>query len=220
MDAAQSRKATWPISFSCPHHPSTTRWRGVRASGSCLRRGGRSRDRRWGDATGGSRLRQNAERQEMMPDALHMFDETRLAAGMSATWAREVVVHDVGNAARARGHHHHAIRKQYRFLDTVGDEENGVAIAQPYALEVEVHLLAGERIERPEGFVHQQQPRLLHKRPADRHALAHAARKLGWILVLKLLESHRSQQLPRFCAVRGRVELFDLNGKENVGEHG
>src|SRR5947208_6227937 len=93
-------------------------------------------------------------------------------------------------------------------------------MAQPYALEVEVHLRAGERIECDERLIHQQKARLLHERAADRHTLAHAARKFCRILLLELLESHRSQQLPRFCSVRGRVELLDLHRKENVGEHG
>jgi hypothetical protein len=41
-----------------------------------------------------------------------------------------------------RRHHHHAIGQQDRFLDAVGDEENGVAVAQPHPLEIEIHLLA------------------------------------------------------------------------------
>src|SRR5262249_53060671 len=49
-----------------------------------------------------SRLRQNAERKEMLADALDVLHKPRLAAGMSAARAGKLVDHDVSDAARAR----------------------------------------------------------------------------------------------------------------------
>jgi hypothetical protein len=39
----------------------------------------------------------------------------------------------------------------------VGDEQNGVAVAQPHAVEVEIHLLGGECVEGAERRARQQE---------------------------------------------------------------
>src|SRR3981189_1527366 len=51
------------------------------------------------------RLRQHLQRQEMPPDALHGLDEACVAAGVGAARPRQIVSHDVGDAARARRRH-------------------------------------------------------------------------------------------------------------------
>ena len=48
-----------------------------------------------------SRLRQHAQRQEMAPDAFHVLDEARVAAGVRAARPRQIVGHDIGDAAGA-----------------------------------------------------------------------------------------------------------------------
>jgi energy-coupling factor transporter ATP-binding protein EcfA2 len=54
-------------------------------------------------------FRLHAKRQEMPPDALYVLDETCVTAGVGAARPRQIVGDDVGNAARARRHHHHAV---------------------------------------------------------------------------------------------------------------
>jgi hypothetical protein len=44
-------------------------------------------------------------------------------------------------------------------------------------LEVDTHLLAGQRIERAERFVHEQKRRAVQESPRDRSPLPHAARQ-------------------------------------------
>jgi hypothetical protein len=44
-------------------------------------------------------------------------------------------------------------------------------------LEVDTHLLAGQRIERAERFVHEQKQRAVQESPRDRGPLPHAARQ-------------------------------------------
>ena len=46
-----------------------------------------------------SGLRQHAQRQEMPPDPFHVLDETRVAAGVRAARPRQIVGHDIGDAA-------------------------------------------------------------------------------------------------------------------------
>ena len=56
------------------------------------------------------------------------------------------------------------------------------------------HLLAGQRIERAERLVHQQDVGLVHQRPADRHALLHAARQFARRLAFEAREPDQLQQ--------------------------
>jgi hypothetical protein len=122
----------------------------------------------------------------MASDALDAIDEDLFAAAVRAARARQIDRQNISDPARPRRHHHDAIGQQYRLLDAMGDENHRVAIALPDALKVEVHLLACQRVKRPEGFVHKEQTRILHQRPADRDALTHAARQLGRILLLEV----------------------------------
>jgi hypothetical protein len=56
-------------------------------------------------------------------------------------------------------------------------------------------MVAGERVERAEGLVHQQDFRAVAQRPGDGDALLHAAGKLGRIGVLEPLQADQRQML-------------------------
>ena len=58
-------------------------------------------------------------------------------------------------------------------------------------------VFAREGVERAERLVEDQHFRLVHQRPAERGALAHAARQLGGALVLEALQADQIQQVPR-----------------------
>ena len=50
-------------------------------------------------------------------------------------------------------------------------------------LQIDVELIAGQRVERAERLVHQQQPRIEQQRAAHRNALPHSARQRARIAV-------------------------------------
>ena len=81
-----------------------------------------------------------------------------------------------------------------------------------------IYLLAGERVERTERLVHQQQAGILHQRTADRRPLAHSAGQLGRIFLLELGKTDGTQKLARLLTMRRGVELFDLDREEHIAE--
>jgi hypothetical protein len=92
-------------------------------------------------------------------------------------------------------HQHHAVGHFQRFFLVVGDEDRGdvqlvVEPAQPAA-----QLLAHLGIERAEGLVEQQHPRLHRQRPGQRDALALAAGELRRKAVGDPVELHQLEQL-------------------------
>ena len=57
-------------------------------------------------------------------------------------------------------------------------ENNGAALSQPYALQLEIELVARDRIERAERLVHQQDVRIVRESPGNRGTLPHASGEL------------------------------------------
>src|SRR5438105_586663 len=89
-----------------------------------------------GRAPGESRL--GAHRGGTHRLAAYLFGEPRLerrelAAGLEAVVARMGKFdRDIAlDAAGARGHHHHAAGHEYRLVDVVGDEQDGLAVLFP-----------------------------------------------------------------------------------------
>jgi hypothetical protein len=71
----------------------------------------------------------------------------------------------------------HTVGQRHGFLHVVRDQQGREAMALPQAFDQPVHPDAGERIERAERFVQQQQPRLVHQGAGQGDALALAARQ-------------------------------------------
>ncbi len=69
-----------------------------------------------------------------------------------------------------------AVGEEHRLVDVVGDEDDGLALGLPQRQQLELQPLAGQRVERAERLVHEQDERVGGQRAGDRHALAHAAR--------------------------------------------
>ena len=82
------------------------------------------------------------------------------------------------NAPGMRRKKKHAIAETGRFANIVRDEDDRLVARFPDALDVAVKLLAGERIERGEWFVHQEHARIRRERARERDALFHSAGKL------------------------------------------
>ena len=62
--------------------------------------------------------------------------------------------------------------------DVVGDEDDGLAQATLQAAELVLELATGDRVERPEGLVHEDEVRVGGQGPGDPHALALPAAEL------------------------------------------
>jgi hypothetical protein len=86
--------------------------------------------------------------------------------------------------------HGYAIRHRQRFALVVRDIDDGDAEHLVDLLQLDLHMLAQLFIERAEGLIHQNEGRLKHQRPGKRDALLLAARELGWLAVLELLQPH------------------------------
>jgi alkanesulfonate monooxygenase len=101
--------------------------------------------------------------------------------------------HDILNRpAGPCAHHHDAIGEEQCLVDVVGDKDRS---GRDLAPDVEQNLLhhgARLRIERAEGLVHQQHPRLVDQNPRDLDALLHPA---GQLRRIKRLEAGKTDQL-------------------------
>ena len=93
---------------------------------------------------------------------------------------------------RSRAHHGDGIGQEHRFGYGVGHEERRRHPLGPYPQQFEVEPLAGHLVQRAERLVEEQDPRLGHQRPGDRHPLAHPA---GELVGPGLLESLQTDQI-------------------------
>src|SRR5436190_218731 len=79
---------------------------------------------------------------------------------------------------RPRGHDYDPIGEKHRLRYAVGDEQHTDAPLGADLLQVEVELVARQRVKRSERLVHQQLRRIVDERAAERDPLAHAAGEL------------------------------------------
>ena len=85
-----------------------------------------------------------------------------------------------------------------RLVDVVGDEEDGLADLRLQAQELVLQALAADRVDRPEGLVHQHHQRVRGERPGDPDALLLAAGELRRVALAELgVEPDQLQQLGR-----------------------
>src|SRR5690606_11072267 len=123
----------------------------------------------------------------------------------------------------ALAHDHHAVGQLQRLFLIVGDEDRGVPgrfmdLAQPAT-----KLLAHLRVERPEGFVEQQDFRLDGQRAGQGDALALAARKLVGIALFEPLELDEFEEgagaLVDFGLRRPGARLSHFQPEADIVEH-
>ena len=87
---------------------------------------------------------------------------------------------DVGDdAAGSRRQDDDAVGDEDRLGDAVGDQDDRGRGPLPQPQQLEVEPLAGQRIERAERLVEQEDLGLERERPGERHPLAGPARQLG-----------------------------------------
>ena len=96
-----------------------------------------------------------------------------------------------------RREHQDAAADDARLLDGMGDEEHRETGVLPELQELLLHLAPGQRVERRERLVHQQDVRLHRHAAGDGHPLLHAAGEHVRIGVLEPVELHLADVLPR-----------------------
>src|SRR5438067_9397577 len=122
------------------------------------------------------------------------------------------------NASGPRRHDDDSIAEKDRLRNAVRDEHDGLAVRLPDALQLDVHALAGERIERPEWLVHQQDLRIARQRTADAGALLHPAGQLVRITPAEFIEPRHFEQTIDAC-IGGFVTTADAQRQAHVLAH-
>ncbi|MNB95412.1 hypothetical protein D3C75_425850 [compost metagenome] len=88
-----------------------------------------------------------------------------------------------------------AVAHGERLLLIVGDEDEGDAELALQGFQLELHLLAQLEVQRPQGFVQQQDARLVDEGPGDGDALALAAGELARFAAADAGQAHQLQHL-------------------------
>jgi len=101
------------------------------------------------------------------PNDLHVFLKKRIVvqAGPGAR-SRQRYIEGLDDASGSRGHDDDPVGKEDGVSDAVRDEEDRIAALEPQRLQIGDHLLAGQRVERAEWLVHEQE-RIVDQRPCD-----------------------------------------------------
>ena len=147
-----------------------------------------------------------------------VFAERFLGLDCERAGVGEIDGEDFGHAGRARGHHRALGAQEHRLLNAVSDEDDGLAVLRPYPQQFQVHLLAGQRVERAERLVHQDQLGVVDQGAGDRRALLHAAGQLVGVFVLRALEPDHVQQFQPALAARLRRQTQDFGRQQHVLE--
>jgi hypothetical protein len=98
----------------------------------------------------------------------------------------------------------------------VGDEDDSLLAFLPDPQQLQVHLLAGQRVQGAEGFVHQDQLGVVNERAGNGGALLHAPGQFIGIFVLGTAESHHVQQAACPLAARLHRQAEDFGGQHHV----
>src|SRR6266480_2484919 len=155
-----------------------------------------------------------------VPDVVAVFEALHRLLHREVARARKVDAHLFADARGTGGEDDDAVAEEYRLLDVVGDEDDGLARALPELDQLLLHGLARLRVEGAEGLVHQQHLGIERQHARKRHALLHPARQLGGIVVAELAQVHHLQVL-----ADGGVDLrawraLGLEAPGDVASHG
>ena len=101
----------------------------------------------------------------------------------------------------------------------MGDEEHRLARGRPHAQDELLDRFPGQRVERAEGFVHQQQARVGGERPREAHALLHPAGKLEHRAGLEPLEADERQAVARGGAALRLCDAAQFEAEGGVVDH-
>src|SRR5690606_1236591 len=102
---------------------------------------------------------------QRLADLRREFEEACPLPRLDDAGIRQVHVDNLVNTPRPRRHHDYARGEEHRLGYRVGDEHHRLTSLLPEPQQLEVHGLAGDLVERPERFVHQQQLGVEGQRP-------------------------------------------------------
>jgi hypothetical protein len=115
---------------------------------------------------------------QQIPDAVSQFTEDVGTDHIGDTGSWQWNRNALEDPSWISTHHDDDIREENRFGYTVRYEQHRFARLLPDSHELLPHSNASLLIERAEWFVHENDSRILRESTRDRHALAHAPRKL------------------------------------------
>ena len=115
-----------------------------------------------------------------------------------------------------RREQHDAVGQEHGLGDRVGDEDDGRVRGLGDPLQLQVHLVARDRVERAEGLVHEQDLGVVAQGPGDGDALAHAAGELTRERLLKALQADELAQLVGAPPALGLVDLAQQQRQADV----
>jgi hypothetical protein len=106
-----------------------------------------------------------------------------------------------------------------RFVDAVGNEDDGEPLAPPEVEQLVVQTPAGDLVERRERLVQQQEPRPGRERAGDRDPHPHPPGKLPRIGPREAAEPQPLQPFPDAAADLGARQAEELQGERHVPLH-
>ena len=118
-----------------------------------------------------------------------------------------------------RAHDADRVCQEDCLIDVVRDERDRTAMALPQLCQEALCPGSRERIQRPEGLVHEQHLRVVRERSRDRHTLLHATRELFRIGIGEPLEAHLLDQRAREVAALGTSDALELRPELDVPAH-
>ena len=110
--------------------------------------------------------------------------------------------------------------EEHGLLDAVGDEQPGELLVLEQAQQFVVQALAGDLVERTEGFVEQEHLRLQHQRAGQRAAHLHTARQLLGVLGLVADEVDQLDRCLGLGEASGLVHALQFGVQFDVALHG
>ena len=100
----------------------------------------------------------------------------------------------------------------------MGDEQDGGVGFLPDAVELEVHAVSSDFIERAEGLVHEQDGRSEDERPSQGDPLLHTAGELIGMMTLEPVQADHLEQTLDFLVAVGPGHTADLHDFQREGD--
>jgi hypothetical protein len=113
---------------------------------------------------------------------------------------------------RAGSHDDDAVAHVDGFVDVVGDQEHGGAARLPEAEDFILHAHAGEGIQGTQGFIEQQNARVIDQRAGEGDSLGHAAGELVRISGGEGVQADEAEEIIHFVAAAMEQATSDEAG--------
>src|SRR6266446_7880009 len=152
-------------------------------------------------------------------DTPGIFPEHLARLHLQRARMRQLDAEIVGHARGAGGEDDHTGAEKHRLSYPVGDKDNGFLRLLPDAQQLEVHLLARERVERAERLVHEDELGIVDERTRDRGALLHAAGELVWVHRLLALEPDQREEVAGARAALRHRQPENFRRQQHVVDH-